>query len=116
MSRKIAVAANSAGNILTFRQGLIRALRDSGYEPVVIAPRGPADDERVRDLAVECVIPDELKLNIIFTLLGVFERTAAEDEAEVVALLAEPQHMNMAEAELIRALQSDRDGGQEERY
>jgi DNA-directed RNA polymerase subunit omega len=24
--------------------------------------------------------------------------------------------MNMAEAELIRALQSDRDGGQEERY
>ena len=33
-----------------------------------------------------------------------------------VALLAEPQHMNMAEAELIRALQSDRDGGQEERY
>ena len=35
---------------------------------------------------------------------------------ETVALLAEPQHMNMAEAELIRALQSDRDGGQEERY
>jgi DNA-directed RNA polymerase subunit omega len=33
-----------------------------------------------------------------------------------VGLLAEPQHMNMAEAELIRALQSDRDGGQEERY
>ena len=43
-------------------------------------------------------------------------RTEAEDEAETVALLAEPQHMNMAEQELIRALQSDRDGGQEERY
>ena len=38
------------------------------------------------------------------------------DKNPVVALLAEPQHMNMAEAELIRALQSDRDGGQEERY
>ncbi|MCG2662311.1 MAG: DNA-directed RNA polymerase subunit omega, partial [Brevundimonas sp.] len=49
-------------------------------------------------------------------LQRVDERTEAEDEAEPVALLAEPQHMNMAEAELIRALQSDRDGGQEERY
>ena len=66
--------------------------------------------------AEDTVTPEELRENIITTLQRVDERTEAEDEAEVVALLAEPQHMNMAEAELIRALQSDRDGGQEERY
>src|ERR1700712_3129142 len=40
----------------------------------------------------------------------------AEEEAETLALLADPQHMHMSEQELVRALQSDRDGGQEERY
>ena len=73
-------------------------------------------DAALRELAEDTVTPDELRENIITTLQRVDERTEAEDEAEVVALLAEPQHMNMAEAELIRALQSDRDGGQEERY
>lgn len=80
--------------------------RDNDKNPVVA----------LRELADETVIPDELQENIITTLQRVDERTEAEDEAETVALLAEPQHMNMAEAELIRALQSDRDGGQEERY
>ena len=42
---------------------------------------------------------------------------AGRDRArESLALLAEPQHMQMSEQELVRALQSDRDGGQEERY
>ena len=80
--------------------------RDNDKNPVVA----------LREIADETVVPDELRENIITTLQRVDERTEAEDEAEVVALLAEPQHMNMAEAELIRALQSDRDGGQEERY
>ena len=40
----------------------------------------------------------------------------AEEEAETLALLADPTHMQMSELELVRALQSDRDGGQEERY
>ena len=80
--------------------------RDNDKNPVVA----------LRELAEDTVSPDELQENIIVTLQRVDERTEAEDEAEVVALLAEPQHMNMAEAELIRALQSDRDGGQEERY
>ena len=80
--------------------------RDNDKNPVVA----------LRELAEDAVVPDELRENIITTLQRVDERTEAEDEAEVVALLAEPQHMNMAEAELIRALQSDRDGGQEERY
>ena len=44
------------------------------------------------------------------------ERSDAEEEAETLALLADPQHMHMSEQELVRALQSDRDGGQEERY
>jgi len=39
-----------------------------------------------------------------------------EEEAETLALLADPTHMQMSELELVRALQSDRDGGQEERY
>lgn len=80
--------------------------RDNDKNPVVA----------LRELADDTVIPDDLQENIITTLQRVDERTEAEDEAETVALLAEPQHMNMAEAELIRALQSDRDGGQEERY
>jgi DNA-directed RNA polymerase subunit omega len=80
--------------------------RDNDKNPVVA----------LRELADDTVLPDELQENIVTTLQRVDERTEAEDEAETVALLAEPQHMNMAEAELIRALQSDRDGGQEERY
>ena len=49
-------------------------------------------------------------------LQRVDERSEAEEEAETLALLADPQHMHMSEQELVRALQSDRDGGQEERY
>ena len=80
--------------------------RDNDKNPVVA----------LREIADDTVVPDELLETIITTLQRVDERTEAEDEAETVALLAAPQHMNMAEAELIRALQSDRDGGQEERY
>jgi len=57
-----------------------------------------------------------MKERLIGTLQRVDERTEAEEEAETVALLSDPTHMQMSEAELIRALQSDRDGGQEERY
>ena len=81
--------------------------RDNDKNPVVIA---------LREIAEDKVVPDDMTETIIVTLQRVDERTEAEDEAEIVGLLAEPQHMNMAEAELIRALQSDRDGGQEERY
>ena len=80
--------------------------RDNDKNPVVA----------LRELAVYTVVPVDLQENLITTLPRVDERTDAEDEAETVALLAEPQHMNMAEQELIRALQSDRDGGQEDRY
>ena len=80
--------------------------RDNDKNPVVA----------LREIAEDKVDPAGLSENLIGTLQRVDERTEAEDEAEIVGLLAEPQHMNMAEAELIRALQSDRDGGQEERY
>ncbi len=80
--------------------------RDNDKNPVVA----------LREIAEETIRPDDLTETVVVALQRVDERTEAEDEAEVAGLLAEPQHMNMAEAELIRALQSDRDGGQEERY
>jgi DNA-directed RNA polymerase subunit omega len=80
--------------------------RDNDKNPVVA----------LREIAEETIKPHDLTETVVVALQRVDERTEAEDEAEIVGLLAEPQHMNMAEAELIRALQSDRDGGQEERY
>ena len=70
----------------------------------------------LREIADDVVDADELKENLITTLQRVDERSEAEEEAETLALLADPSHMQMSEQELVRALQSDRDGGQEERY
>jgi DNA-directed RNA polymerase subunit omega len=80
--------------------------RDNDKNPVVA----------LREIADDAVEPDALRENLISTLQRVDERTEAEEEAETLALLADPQHMHMSEQELVRALQSDRDGGQEERY
>ena len=80
--------------------------RDNDKNPVVA----------LRELAEDAVKPETLEDNLVTTLQRVDERTEAEEEAETLALLAEPQHMQMSEHELLRALQSDRDGGQEERY
>ena len=52
-ARTIVLSANSDWNIANFRQGLVRALRSTGYEPLVIAPKDPAADTRMRDLGVE---------------------------------------------------------------
>jgi DNA-directed RNA polymerase subunit omega len=80
--------------------------RDNDKNPVVA----------LREIAEETIKPEDLTETVVVALQRVDERTEAEDDSEFAGLLAEPQHMNMAEAELIRALQSDRDGGQEERY
>ena len=80
--------------------------RDNDKNPVVA----------LREIADEAVDAEGLRENLIGTLQRVDERTEAEEEAETLALLADPQHMHMSEQELVRALQSDRDGGQEERY
>ena len=70
----------------------------------------------LREIADDVVDAEELREALIGTLQRVDERSEAEEEAETLALLADPQHMHMSEQELVRALQSDRDGGQEERY
>ncbi len=80
--------------------------RDNDKNPVVA----------LRELADDMVDPEELKEGLISTLQRVDERSEAEEEAETLALLADPTHMQMSVLELVRALQSDRDGGQEERY
>ena len=80
--------------------------RDNDKNPVVA----------LREIADDAVEPEALRENLIGTLQRVDERSEAEEEAETLALLADPQHMHMSEQELVRALQSDRDGGQEESY
>ena len=80
--------------------------RDNDKNPVVA----------LREIAEEAVEAEGLRESMIVALQRVDERTEAEEEAETLALLADPQHMHMSEQELVRALQSDRDGGQEERY
>ena len=80
--------------------------RDNDKNPVV----------SLREIADDVVDAEELRETLIGTLQRVDERSEAEEEAETLALLADPTHMQMSELELVRALQSDRDGGQEERY
>ncbi|SRR5471030_1033916 len=80
--------------------------RDNDKNPVVA----------LREIAEDAVESEGLRESLIVSLQRVDERTEAEEEAETLALLADPQHMHMSEQELVRALQSDRDGGQEERY
>lgn len=55
LSRTVILSANSDWNIANFRQGLIRALRGSGYEPVVVAPKDSAAEARMRELDVQRV-------------------------------------------------------------
>jgi DNA-directed RNA polymerase subunit omega len=80
--------------------------RDNDKNPVVA----------LREIAEDMVNPLELRENLISSLQRVDEHSEAEEEAETLALLADPNHAQMSEQELVRALQSDRDGGQEERY
>ena len=80
--------------------------RDNDKNPVVA----------LREIADDVIDHEGLKEHLITTLQRVDEHTEAEEEAETLALLADPSHMQMSELELVRALQSDRDGGQEERY
>jgi DNA-directed RNA polymerase subunit omega len=80
--------------------------RDNDKNPVVA----------LREIADDVVDSEQLRESLIGSLQRVDERSEAEEEAETLALLADPHHQHMSEQELVRALQSDRDGGQEERY
>lgn len=86
--------------------GPILVDRDNDKNPVVA----------LREIADDVVDSEALRESVIGTLQRVDEHSEAEEEAETLALLADPTHMQMSEQELVRALQSDRDGGQEERY
>jgi DNA-directed RNA polymerase subunit omega len=100
----VLLAAHRARGISSGSQILVD--RDNDKNPVVA----------LREIADDVVDSDELREALIGTLQRVDEHSEAEEEAETLALLAEPSHQQMSEAELLRALQSDRDGGQEERY
>ena len=100
----VLIAAQRARNIS--RGESIEVERDNDKNPVVA----------LREIADDVVDAEELKEALIGSLQRVDERSEAEEEAETLALLADPSHMQMSELELVRALQSDRDGGQEERY
>jgi DNA-directed RNA polymerase subunit omega len=80
--------------------------RDNDKNPVVA----------LREIADDVVDSEGLRESLIVSLQRVDEHADAEEEAETMALLTDPQHQHMSEQELLRALQSDRDGGQEERY
>ena len=100
----VLLAAHRARGISAGAQLLVD--RDNDKNPVVA----------LREIADDVVDADELRENLISSLQRVDEHTEAEEEAETLALLADPTHAQMSELELIRALHSDRDGGQEERY
>lgn len=100
----VLLAAHRARAISSGSQILVD--RDNDKNPVV----------SLREIADKAIDPTTLTESLIASLQRVDERTEAEEEAETLALLADPAHQQMSESELIRALQSDRDGGQEERY
>ena len=100
----VLLAAHRARAISAGAQILVD--RDNDKNPVVA----------LREIADDVVVGEELRESVIASLQRVDERSEAEEEAETLALLADPTHMQMSELELVRALQSDRDGGQEERY
>lgn len=100
----ILLSANRARAIATGAPLLVE--RDNDKNPVVA----------LREIADDVLDPEEIKETLITSLQRVDEHSEAEEEAETLALLADPTHSMMSEQDLVRALQSDRDGGQEERY
>jgi DNA-directed RNA polymerase subunit omega len=100
----ILLAANRARAIAA--GGTLTVDRDNDKNPVVA----------LREIAEDTVDANELREALVTSLQRVDEHSEAEEEAETLALLADPSHTQMSEQELVRALQSDRDGGQEERY
>ena len=54
--RRVVLGGNSSWNIVSFRSGLIRALQERGYEPVVVAPIHAAAEARMAELGVERIV------------------------------------------------------------
>ncbi len=100
----VLLAANRARAIAA--GGTLLVERDNDKNPVVA----------LREIAEDMVDAEALRETLIGTLQRVDEHSEAEEEAETLALLSDPTHAHMSEQALVHALQSDRDGGQEERY
>lgn len=100
----VLLAANRARAIAA--GGVLTLDRDNDKNPVVA----------LREIAEDTVQASDLREALITSLQRVDEHSEAEEEAETLALLSDPTHAQMSEQELVRALQSDRDGGQEERF
>ncbi|MBA3811345.1 MAG: DNA-directed RNA polymerase subunit omega [Pseudomonadota bacterium] len=100
----VLLAANRARAIAA--GGPLMLDRDNDKNPVVA----------LREIAEDMVDATDLRETLIASLQRVDEHSEAEEEAETLALISDPTHVQMSEQELVRALQSDRDGGQEERY
>ncbi len=58
MPRTVVIAANSDWNIVTFRQGLVRAIRKAGYDPLIVAPSDPDAARRMEQLGVDRIPVD----------------------------------------------------------
>ena len=100
----VLLAANRARAIAA--GGPLTLDRDTDKNPVVA----------LREIAEDTVDPMEIRETLIRSLQRMDEHSEAEEEAETLALISDPNHVQMSEQELVRALQSDRDGGQEERF
>lgn len=58
MPRTVVIAANSDWNIVTFRQGLVRAIQKAGYDPLIVAPSDPDAALRMEHLGVDRIPVD----------------------------------------------------------
>jgi glycosyltransferase involved in cell wall biosynthesis len=54
----VVIAANSAWNIVNFRQGLIRAIQAEGYTVIVVAPLESAIRDRAKRLGIDWITVD----------------------------------------------------------
>jgi len=89
-ARRVVIAANSSWNIVNYRQGLIRALKSQGYEPIVVSPVDPADEERLNELGVEriAVEMDRSGLNPFTDLRLLFAYRRILRRVQPIALLS----------------------------
>jgi glycosyltransferase involved in cell wall biosynthesis len=80
--RRVVLAANSLWNIMNFRAGLIRALGEAGYDPVVVAPADDSLADRMAELGGRhvAVAVDRSGLNPVadLRLIAEYRRVLAE--------------------------------------
>jgi DNA-directed RNA polymerase subunit omega len=70
----------------------------------------------LREIADELLQPQDLEDHLVQSLRRAPVRVEADEDEETIALLTDTMHTQMSEQDLITALQSDRDGGDEERF